>query len=128
MTKKTKSKLESLHTHPEYLEMKKDLMIMVSKTSNMKLFFEKVIADPEASERVKKIAKTELEVRDYGKMELEYNPVVAKQLDDWMEKKILEMIKEKELPKSNFVGLIKKYKQLARKEIYELKRNSTANA
>lgn len=128
MTKKTKLKLESLHRHPEYVEIKKDLMRMISKTANMKLFFKKVIADPEASERAKKIAKTELEVRDYGKLELEYNPVVAKQLDDWMEKKILEMVKEKELPKSNFVGLIKKYKQLARKEIYELKRNSTANA
>jgi len=126
MKKTTKAKLEALHQHPEYLEIKKDLIIMVSKTANMKLFYEKVLADPEASERTKKLAQTELELRGYGKLEQEFDPEVAKKLDDWMEYKILEMVRAGELPKSNFLGLIKKHKQLTKKE-HELTRSSTGN-
>ena len=124
MKKTTIKKLEDLHNHPEYLEIRKGLIKMVSKTANMKLFYEKVLEDPEASERAKKLAKTELEKRGYGKLEEEYDRDVAKQLDDWMEKKILEMVHSKELPKSNFVGLIKKHKQLIK---YEFTRSSTGN-
>ena len=127
MKKTTKAKLEALHQHPEYLEIKKNLIIMVSKTANMKLFYEKVLADPEASERAKNLAKTELELRDYGKLEQEFDPEVAKKLDEWMEKKILKMIEDKELPKSNFLGLIRKHKQLTKKQ-YELTRSGTGNA
>lgn len=115
MTKKTKDKINALHNHPEYLEIKKGLMIQVSKTANMKLFYEKVVADPEASERAKKLAQVELDTRNYGALEWDYDPEVAKKLDEWFEKKILEMIENKELPKSNFVGLIKKHKQLTRR-------------
>lgn len=116
MKKTTIKKLDDLHTHPEYLEIRKGLIKMVSKTANMKLFYEKVLDDPEASERAKRLAKTELETRGYGKLEEEYDIDVAKQLDDWMEKKILEMVHNKELPKSNFVGLIKKHKQITKNE------------
>jgi len=125
MTKKTKAKLESLHTDPEYVEIKKGLMVMVSKTATMKLFYETVLADPEASERAKGLAKVELETRGYGRLEEDFDLSVAKKLDDWMEKKILEMVRNKELPKSNFVGLIKKHKQLIKQEYA---RSRTGNA
>lgn len=124
MKKTTIKKLEELHLHPEFLEIRKGLIKMVSKTANMKLFYEKVLEDPEASERAKRLAKTELETRGYGKLEEEYDRDVAKQLDDWMEKKILEMVNNKELPKSNFIGLIKKYKQITKNE---LKRSSAGD-
>lgn len=124
MKKTTIKKLEDLHNHAEFLEIKKGLIVMVSKTANMKLFYEKVLEDPEASERAKQLAKVELETRGYGKLEEEYDRDVAKQLDDWMEKKILEMVHNKELPKSKFVGLIKKYKQITK---HESKRSSTGD-
>lgn len=93
--------------------MKKRLAMPVSKE-----IMERAIQDPDIPEEKKERLRNLIVSGYMDEMEDYYDENVAMEIDRYVENKIMEAINNKQLPKSNFVGLIKKLKQQAK---YELK-------
>ena len=117
MKKKTIDKLKEItDSIPQHLKdslMKKRLAMPVSKE-----IMERAIQDPDIPEEKKERLRNLIVSGYMDEMEDYYDENVAMEIDRYVENKIMEAINNKQLPKSNFVGLIKKLKQQAK---YELK-------
>jgi len=123
MKKKTIDKLEEI-TRSIPQEMKKRLYKTVDMYESTKELLTKALNEDSVNEKTKSRAKNLLDSGYLEKYETEIDQSVAKEIDSWVESKILEAIDRKELPKSNFVGLIRKAKQQAKQNARNTKENN----
>ncbi len=116
MKKKTIDKLKEItDSIPKELKdslMKKRLTMPVAKE-----LLELAINEPDISEEKKDKYRNLLKAGYLDETEDYYDENVAHQIDVYVESKIMEAINNKQLPKSNFIGLIRKLKQQAKNEI-----------
>lgn len=122
MKKKTIDKLKEItDSIPKELKdnlMKKRLVMPVSKE-----LLELALNEPDIAEEKKEKYRNLLNAGYLNETEDYYDEDVAMKIDQYVETEIMEAIKRKELPKSNFIGLIRKLKQQAK---YELKQRGGA--
>lgn len=116
MKKKTIDKLKEItDSIPKELKdslMKKRLVMPVAKE-----LLELAINEPDISEEKKDKYRNLLKSGYLNETEDYYDEEVAMQIDRHVESEIMKALDRKELPKSNFLGLIKKLKQQAKNEI-----------
>lgn len=115
MKKSTIEKLQAI-TNEIPSEWKAKLMRVDYDMPVTRELIPKLLDDPEVSETFKKRVKNLLDAGHFDKMSEIMDEEMAKQIDNFVETRIMEEIEKGNLPKSNFKGLIRKIKQQQKDE------------